>query len=368
MDKEKAVKEDYISLLAVIKKLWKRRRLLIKIVIIFFVIGVFVAMFSPKEYNSGVKFLSQTSNSTGAGSRLSGIAALVGININSGLENGEIPTNIYPKIVNSLPFQRKLMNTELSFKGIDTTVTFTEYYTKIAKPDAVSLVKKYTIGLPGTILKGISGKEENDKVINNRLNDSLIFISKSEENLQKKLKEKVLFSLDETDGVISISVSMPEPIPAAQMAKSAQELLQKAIITYRNSKAKDQLGFIEGQYEVQKENYQKAQTRLANYKDRNLFNTTETSRIELSRLQSDYDLAYSVYSELERQQVAQNIQVKKDTPIFTILNPATVPTDPIAPNRIKIVLIALFLGVFLAIVVGLVIDFVSGFKTKWSTI
>lgn len=361
----KKVEEDYISFVGLLKGLWLRRRTMIKIVLVFILIGLFVAIFSRNEYSSSVKFLSQTSSSAKLGGNWSGLAALVGINLNASTEAGEIPANIYPKIINSVPFQRQLMETKLKFKGIDSAITFKKYYTEIAKPDVVSIVQKYTIGLPMTIIKLFKSDEDEG---NRRLNDSLIYVSKKEERLQNILKENLLFSIDETDGVISIAATMPEPVPAAQLAQRAQGLLQKEILAYRIAKAQDQLNFIDKQFDREEVNYKTAQTRLAAYRDRNLFNVTQLSQVEMQRLQSDYDLSYSVFSELQRQQVAQNIQVKKDTPIFTTVNPATVPTEPVAPNRIKIMLISLFLGFFVAISWGLAKDFFIKFKTKWQSI
>lgn len=359
---ETSIQEDYISLISLVKGLWRRRKSIFKIIGLFFLLGVFLAIFSPKEYVSGVKFLSQTSSSSKPGGNWSGLAALVGINLNANTENGEIPSNIYPKIINSIPFQQKLMETPLTFKKQDSAITFRKYYTEIAKPDGVSLLRKYTIGLPGTVIGWFKSKDEGPK---NRQNDSLIFLSKKEMKLANILKESVSFGIDETDGVISISANMPEPVAAAQMAQAAQSLLQKEIIAYRIAKAQDQMQFIDKQYSVQKENFESAQSRLARYQDRNAFNNTRVAQIELNRLQSEYDLSYSVFSELQRQKVAQNIQVKKDTPIFTVINPASVPLEPVAPNRIKILLISLIAGAFFGITINMLLDFYQKMKKIW---
>ena len=359
---ETSFKEDYLSIMTGAKKLLRRKRLLKRVFLFFVVLALFLTIFSPTSYSSSVKFLSQTSSAARAGGNWSGLAALIGVNLNANTESGEIPPDIYSKIINSVPFQLELMNTPLNFKGMDSTITFQEYYSDYAKTDAVTLVKKYTIGLPGQIVKWIKPKKEGG---NNKKIDSLVFLSHNEQRISGILKESLNFGIDETDGMISISATMPEAIPAAQLAQKAQVLLQRAIIDYRIGKAQDQMNFIEQQLSIEYDNYKNAQLKLANYKDRNLFNRTEVSQIELRKLQSEYDLAYSIYSELQRQRIAQNIQVRKDTPIFTTINPATVPLEPVAPNRLKIFVLTLIFGAILTVLLGMSLELYSNLKAAW---
>lgn len=360
---ETSIEEDYISIISIVKGLWNKRRKLLRIVLIFFIIGLFIAIFSPKEYTSGVKFLSNTSSISKVSGKWSGIAALVGVNLNTGTENNEIAPNIYPKIINSLPFQKDLMETKLNFKGVDSAMTFKDYYLDVATTDLVTNVKKYTINLPSTIIKSFGNEKIQKKNI--LLVDSLVFLSKDEQKLSRKLKESLFFSIDETDGVISISATLPEAIPAAQLAQRAQILLQKEIISYRTAKAQDQMRFIEDQYDTLKIEYNENQYKFARYKDRNQFNITQTSQIEFQKIQAEYELSYTLFSELERQKAAQEIQVRKDTPIFTTINPAAVPLDPSKPNRIRIVITYLIMGIFFAVFYGLGIEFYKKIKQAW---
>jgi uncharacterized protein involved in exopolysaccharide biosynthesis len=71
--------------------------------------------------------------------------------------------------------------------------------------------------------------------------------------------------------------------------------------------------------------------------------------MELMLLQSEYDLAYGVYSELAKQLETQELKVKEDTPIFTILQPVFVPLEKTGPNRALILIIYTFLGFVLSI-------------------
>tara|TARA_R110002020_G_scaffold417440_6_gene626615 strand:- start:2199 stop:2693 length:495 start_codon:yes stop_codon:yes gene_type:complete len=142
---------------------------------------------------------------------------------------------------------------------------------------------------------------------------------------------------------------MPEPLAAAQLTDNAKRILQDVIIEFQIEKAKTQLIYLEKRLSEKKDEFVKAQINLANYKDRNLFNSTARSITELSKLQSEYDLAFSVYSEIAQQVEAQRLQVKRDTPVFTVIQPPVVPDQKSGPSRIGILLSCLLMGTILVL-------------------
>ena len=92
--------------------------------------------------------------------------------------------------------------------------------------------------------------------------------------------------------------------------------------------------------------FKEVQQKLAKYIDRNQQITKAQAKTKLEILQDEYELMYGVYKELAKQLEAQYIQVTEDTPVFTVLNPVTVPLERSKPERPKIFLIWTFLGVF----------------------
>lgn len=72
--------EEEIDLVEVVRKLWKNRKLILKITVVFMVLGVFVALFSPKEYTAGCTMVPQSGDKK-VGGNLSGLASMVGINL-----------------------------------------------------------------------------------------------------------------------------------------------------------------------------------------------------------------------------------------------------------------------------------------------
>ncbi len=74
------VDEDEIDLIALAKTLWEGRKTVIKTTLIFMAIGLFVAIFSQKEYTAATTFMPQTTDGKIGGS-LGGLAAMAGINL-----------------------------------------------------------------------------------------------------------------------------------------------------------------------------------------------------------------------------------------------------------------------------------------------
>ena len=104
--------------------------------------------------------------------------------------------------------------------------------------------------------------------------------------------------------------------------------------------------------------FEEAQQRLASFRDRNKNVSLATAKAEEERLTSQYNLVYGVYSELSKQLEQSKIQVKQETPVFTIIEPISVPTKKSKPNRPLI----LFLGILLGGIFGVASVSVKGFS------
>ncbi len=65
--------------------------------------------------------------------------------------------------------------------------------------------------------------------------------------------------------------------------------------------------------------------------------------IDRNNIQDEYSLAYSLYQSLAKQYEQKGIELKQETPVFTVLQPVIVPLDPSSPN-ILIVFAVTLLG------------------------
>lgn len=358
-----SIEEDEIDLLALVKTIWNGRITVIKITSIFMIIGLFVALFSAKEFTASSTIIPQVGDSKKLGGNLSGLAAMAGINLNSvGADTG-IPPMLYPQIINSIPFQRELIHTPLTIEGQKNKITYEKYYTEVYSPGLIGTILKYTLGLPGIIIKAIKGKS---KAINQENEDQLIRVSEDEYKLFELLSEQLTLDVNIKDGHVTLSVNMPEAQAAAELALKAQELLQRYIIDFKIQRSQNQLQFIQERFNEKEKAFKSAQQQLARFRDYNQHMQTALARTSIERLQSEYDIAYSVYSELAKQLESQRIQVKEDTPVFTILKPVSVPFKKSKPQRPLILIIFTFVGGIAGIATVFGKEYYAELKVKWN--
>ena len=334
--------EEEIDLVEVVRKLWKNRKLILKITVVFMVLGVLVALFSPKEYTAGCTMVPQSGDKK-VGGNLSGLASMVGINL-GGASGGEVlsPT-IYPKIVASIPFKKDLMATPLKFEEYDQPITLLDYYTKdeYQKFSLGGTIAKYTIGLPGVIINAIRG--EDTTMISAGQGSAIQSLSKDEKKMSEMLNDMISLNVNDKDGYVQLSASLGEPLAVAQLAERAQELLQTYITDY----------------DAAKKRYEKMQDSLARFRDANKSFSSAVAKTQEEALTNEYNLAYSVYSELAKQMEQAKIAVNETTPILTIVEPVVVPIERSKPKRGLICVLFTFLGGFAGVGMVLALPFVA---------
>lgn len=313
------------------KLVWKSRITLLIVIIVSCLIGLMIALFSPKEYKSWTTVVPQTSNSASKLSGMSSLAAMAGFNLD--LSSGEeLSPAIYPQIVGSVLFQLELMNTSFYIEEAEKPVTLYDYYTKYAKK---SLMQK---------IKDLFNNEEKVK---KRDKNRPVFLTGQEEKVCEILQKQVTINVDVKNGYITLYSSFPEAELSAEVADKARELLQKYITEYKIKKAKDKLLFIEERYQEKKSEFYKAQRNMAYFNDQNKYLSNSVSSIEGERLKSEYSIALSVFNELSKQLETAKIQVKEDTPVFSVIQPAKVPLKKTKPNKMLIMTVWFFLGIVL---------------------
>lgn len=333
--------DDEIDLLALAKRIWEGRKVLTKSIIAGAIIGLIIAIVTPKEFTATTTIVPQTSSSTKLGG-LSSLAAMAGFNLDNMGSSGEaLSPLVYPQIVSSVPFQLDLMNTTFTFTKVNHAVSLYEYYAEIEKPSVLSLVSKYTIGLPGVILSAMKGDADQKITTGDK---GPISLSKKQEDVRKIISRNVSITLDSKQGYITIQSTFPEALLAAQVADRARELLQKYITSFKIEKASDKLAFIEDRYTEKKKDFEKAQEKLARFRDQNHNVSSMLARTEEERLQGEYSVALNVYNELAKQLEQAKIQVKEETPTFSVVQPSVIPDKKSKPNRPMILMVFIFLG------------------------
>ncbi|MBQ3149070.1 MAG: lipopolysaccharide biosynthesis protein [Alistipes sp.] len=340
--------EQEIDLVELIQRMWINRGLILKLTVIFMVVGVFVALFSSKVYTASCDVVPQTSEGSGS-SKMSSLAALAGINLNQSMDVKALSPLVYENILRSTTFRKELMQTPIEFEKAGKAVSFYEYYTseEYNKPGIGSYIMKYTIGLPFTILNAIRGEQELPQMSAEAGGDSQLIetMSKEEYEVSKILSEVVSITLNEKKGFVTITANMPEAVAAAQLAQATLSLLQKYITEFKIDKVQSNLDFVQSRYDEAKKNFEDIQFRRAKHRDANQNVIKHSARVEQEKLDAEYTLAMTLYTELAKQLEQAKISVKETAPILTIINPVTIPYKRTKPQRAMILLAFTFLGV-----------------------
>lgn len=362
--KDKNPGNDEIDVLEVVKTFWNGRKVIVKYTLIAGLLGILIALLSPKEYTATTSMVPQTGNTNNKLGGLSSLAAIAGFNLDLNSISDNLTPLVYPQIVKSTPYQLELMNIPFSFAEVDHPVSLYEYYTEVASPRILSLISKYTLGLPALLIS--SFKKNTPEESSDRKNP--IALSLKQERVRKLIEQKVVLDLDSKQGFLTLTATFPEALVSAQVADQARELLQKYITQYKTSKATDQLNFIEQRYSEKKIEFEKAQEKLARFRDQNKNVSSALARTEEERIQSEYNIAMDVYNELAKQLEQAKIQVKQETPVFSILEPALIPQEKSKPKRTIIVLLWTFLGGFIGTIIVFGKVLFNKISSRWNEI
>ena len=336
-----SIVEDEIDLIELLKKVYLKKKFILKVSILAVLFGIVYALFQPNEFTSTTTFIPQLSSDVKpGGSSLSGLASLAGINLGGVEGSSEFPPTLYPQVVESIPFKLKLLASNIIANNEE--LTLREYFVK-NKASFNKTIKKYTIGLPSQILGFFKSKEE-------KANKSLIYsITEEDSELFYELNQVFLLSINEKEGFITMSFTDQNKSISAQITQIAQSLLQEKIIEYKIQSSNELLDFTVEQYNYKKLNFEFLQDERAIFVDKNINISSSLYQNKLSRIESELSIAQTVVQQLASQVEQAKLQVNKNTPVFTTIQPVTIPFERSAPKRSLIVLVFGFLGIVISV-------------------
>ncbi len=308
----------------------KRSRFAVLIGIVMgLVIGVAYALSLPDEYTSQVTVLPeiQTKGAGGLGN-LSSLAGLAGINLDNISSSTEaIRPDLYPNVLQSLPFALFLLNQKTPSEEFGTRISLSDYLNRREKSG-------FTFNLFSFM------NDESPKSVRRIAPDKTgetLQLTKQQEDQAKQIQKQVSATFDKKTGIITVSATMPDPIVAATAATTSLHYLRNYVINYRTGKASRQVQFLQQQVNQAKRRYEGSERILSNYRDRNKGLYLNTAKLEEQRLQADFLLAQSLYTDLSKQLEQAKIKVAEDAPVFQVLEPAKVPLKKSGPKRAVII-------------------------------
>ena len=324
------LEEQEIDLIELAQKVWADRKMLYKVCGIAAVIGLIVGFSIPKEYSTEVTLAPESASKVNAGS-MGALAAMAGINLGGSVGEDALSPELYPDIVKSTPFLLELFDVRVKDqKGkIDTTLyAYLDKYQRSSWMGAVMSAPFKALGWTLSLFKDKPEKKEG-KI-------DPFHLTLDEAKVADALSKRILVTIDKKTGVTTLEVTMQDPLISASLTDT--------VMHYRTNKARHDLAFTEKLYKEAKADYEKAQKKYATFADANQNVVLLSYRAEQERLKNEVELAYTVYTQVSGQLQMARAKVQEITPVYTVVQPATVPLRAAKPNKIMILIGFVFLA------------------------
>lgn len=326
-EKEKEASLGEMDITDLLRRLWIRRRFILKACCVGILAGIIVAFSIPKEYTTKVVLAVETGNTGAMGT----LAAISGVNLRQ--QNQDmISPELYPNIIKSTPFLLGLLDVKVPASKSEEEITLFKYFEDYQK---TPWWKKLT-GLPSKAVARIRGNNIEKSVSDPDCRYHRL--TAQQKAIMDNLSGRLTAMVDNKTGVVTLASTMQSPEVSALVADTLTSYLQSYVISYRTEKARQDLAFYEHLYEEARQDYSEKQRRYAAYSDQNQNVILASYRINLEKLQNEMSLAFSVYNQMAQQLQAAKIQVQDQTPVYKVIEPAVLPEKASKPRKQLIVL------------------------------
>ncbi|MBK9935918.1 MAG: lipopolysaccharide biosynthesis protein [Cytophagaceae bacterium] len=247
-----------------------------------------------------------------------------------------IRADLYPEVLKSTPFFLDLL--KQSFKNKNTNyVKFAEY-------------------INSNLLDGKINKK--DLELKFPLNKQYLVFNKQTEKSIKELRRRIVCVYDKKSGIITISVKMPDPLIATEVASYSLNYLASYIVKYRTSRLKSDLDYLEERLKNARTKYYSIQSKKATYSDQIPLASLRLQSADLprERIESEYKISSTFYNSLLQKYEEAKLKLQQETPVIKILEPPFVPNsknEPLMP------IITIFISIIFGLIVSVVFLFLK---------
>lgn len=332
--------QQEIDLIELFQTFWRKRRLLLKCAGIAAFAGLIIAFSLPKEYETKVRLAPESSDISKNMGSLGGLAAIAGINLKQGTGTDAISPELYPDVVRSTPFLLELFPMQVTTKNKRITMSLYDYISDNQSKAWWVYVMEFPFKILGWGMDLFSEKTEPKK----DLLVDVYHLTPDQKGVISKLQRLITVKIDNKTSTLEVIVRMQDPLISADVACVVMENLQKYMTDYRIHKVKQDMEYTEKVYTEAQEAYYKAQKAYAAFEDSNKNIISASYRTEQERLKNEMTLTFNVYNSLAQKLEQDKLRVQEETPVYTVIEPASVPLGAISPNKPLILVTCIFLA------------------------
>ena len=331
--------EQEIDLVELARKVWADRRLVLKWCGIAVVVGLVVAFSIPKEYTTTVTLAPETTGGSRSLGGLSALAGMAGINVGDAEGGDALSPELYPDIVSSTDFSVELFHVPVQDVEGELQTDLYTYLQEHQRSPWWSVILSFPFKCIGWITSLFSDEEtEGGGGVDP------FRLTKKQTEIVKALNQRITVAVDKKTSVITLSVTMQDPLISATMTDTVMQKLQNYITEYRTNKARHDLDFTQKLYDEAQKKYYVAQQAYADYVDMNQNISLRSVQTRQERLQNEMNLAYNLYNQTAQQLQLAKAKVQENTPVYTIVQAATVPLKASKPSKLMLLVGFVFLA------------------------
>jgi uncharacterized protein involved in exopolysaccharide biosynthesis len=324
--------EETVSGLDLLVLLARGRSLLFGTVAVFVVVGLAYGLLASTEYMASAQVVpeAQSDAAQGLGSLGGGLSALQGLGVNLGsLSSQGLSTDSYPEIAKSREVRLAVVRDTFQIPEEDTTMALVDHYTRGEGllSGAIQAVKR-TVSGPDTL----------------RERDGEDIPTLKEERAMGALEKQITAYQSPETGLMNLSVTTGNAQLSAAVVESLIEHLSNRVRSLRTEKARRNLKFIQQRFQEAEKELTQTEKRLADFTDRNQNINTAQLRTQRDRLQRQVRFKSDLYSELQAQLTQAKIDLQRSEPVITVVEQPVPPLEPVAPQRLVILIVSLLGG------------------------
>ena len=288
---------------------WRSRRLLITVPVFSGIVGLVVLIFLPNQYTSTTSFIPASKGTSGMGN-LAELAAVAGV-AGASTANPSSP-QFYQEILSSTPIVYEVLKTSFVAprRGYDV-------------PKGAESIKLFEV-------LSSPGKSEAE-----RLADAS----------SKLLRHCLSTDLDRRTGIVSVSVTLNDPVLAASVAG---EFVKQVGLFNRNTlqtQARARREFAQTQADQAGRELATAEDALQRFLQGNRqWRDSPSLTFEQEKLQRQVSLNQDLYLSLRHDLDQARLSEVDDTPTITVIEPALVPVRKSGPHRLLSVIIIMIVA------------------------
>ena len=334
---------ESIDLKPYIQKALKKWKTIVLFAVIGAVLGGVIGISTPKTFTSRAVVAPELVTRATSGG-ISSLASLAGINMNTMALTDAMHPDMYPVIIHSTSFYVSLFDVPVTVADKDSLV-HTDLYDYMA-----NYYKRpwygYVLGLPRLAiagLKGVLSKKKDLEEPEGHENVDTLRLTRQQERVVKMLARSVSASVEKRTYVLSLQVTMQDPVIAATVANAIIDNLRSFVVSYRTEKSRENMEYYKKIYEITRDEYLAAQRAYAYYVDTHQSLTSKSTMVYQQQLQNEAQLRYSMYSQTAQNLLNAEAKVQQEAPVLVVIQPGIAPHIG-KPSTMKLIVIWLLLG------------------------